>query len=136
MAKKEKKIIDKKDSKIVKISLSDILKKGMVKLEPRDMTKYAEDDKKKVEEDKIRYEKDLETEKNRFENLTCPSCKSRKKAQQTITHRDGPLIIGGNSVSVLADYCICQNCGTMFVDLNKKKVAPPYQGMFSHRTFY
>ena len=118
-----------------------ILKPG-AKLSPRDITKEKEADEKKVKEDLIRYEKDLKEEEIRFKNLPCPSCKNKKKEINIISHIDGPTVYGGhnNRAVVLAEYCICQGCGIMYVDLNKKKVTPPYSGMFStslyNRNYY
>ena len=142
MAKSKK--VPKENSKRVKITFEKInsghiLKPG-VKLEPIDMTQVYEDDRKKVEADKIRYQKEVEAEKERFENLPCPSCKSINKNRNVISHMNGQTVYGGrNSSTVYADYLICQSCGTMYVDLNKKEIAYPYKGFYdfsSHNNFY
>lgn len=142
MAKRKK--VPKEESERVqitfkKINSEDILKPG-AKLEVRDMTQFHEEEKNKVEVDKLRYEKEVDVENKRFNNLPCPSCKSKKKIQQKITQRNGPVIYGGiNGVNILADYLICQSCGTMYVDLNKKEITPPYKsynGIYSRTNFY
>ncbi len=132
MSKKIRKPIDKKESKRIKITIDDIFSKGWKKLEPIDMTKHYEEDKKKVEKDKIRYQKDLKAEEKRFENISCPSCKNTNKKRNVISHMNGPVIYGErNSSTVYADYLICQGCGTMYVDLNKKEITPAYKGCMS-----
>lgn len=129
MAKKEKKIINKKDSKRVKITMTDILKLGFKKLEPVDMSKFHEEDKKKVAKDKLRYEKELKAETIRYENLACPVCRDTKKERNVISHMNGQVVYGGrNSSTVHADYLICQGCGLMFVDINKKEITSAYRG--------
>jgi len=126
MAKKPEK---PKASKIVKINFKSInnLPQGFKKI---DTTKIYEDQEKKlnklIEESEERYKRETEEEKSRIEKLKCPCCKSVKKSPVTITHRDGPLVCGGhNSVQTLANYNVCQNCGVMYVDLNKKEIAYP-----------
>lgn len=132
----KKKTIDKKDSKIVKISMKDI-SKDWKKIKPIDMTKHHEEDKKKVEVDKIRYENDLKAEEKRFTNINCPSCKSTNKKRNVISHMNEPVIYGGrNSSTVYADYLICQECGTMYVDIHKKEIAPAYKGFMSPRGLF
>jgi hypothetical protein len=142
MKKREKKIIDKTDSKRVKITMKDIMKDiGFTKIDPAEMKKRMDDhfkeDKKKVADDKIRYEKDLKAEKERFENICCPSCISTKKERNIISHMNGPVVCGGiNSSTVSADYLICQGCGTMYVDINKKEITPQYRGYMSSHGLY
>lgn len=124
---------------IKKIStLSKNLYEGFKQMKPEDMKKRMDktikDDEKKVEKDKVRYKKDLKTEKKRFENLACPVCKSLNKKQNTIyERRSEPVVYGGRNApsKVLSDYCVCQDCGVMFVDINKKEVQPAYGGMFN-----
>ncbi len=126
---KQKKETDKKESKRVKISFQ---KLEDIKFKPVDMNKVFEEDNKRVESDKVRYQKDLKQEKERFENLPCPSCKNTSKDRNIIRSSNGPVIYGGrNSSTVYADYLICKNCGTMYVDLHKKEITPPYEGLFS-----
>jgi hypothetical protein len=127
---------EKKDSKRVKISMKDILKPGLPEgFKPIDMSKVYEEDKKKVEADKIRYKNDLKKEGERFDNLSCPCCKNTNKKRNIISHMNSPVVYGGrNSSTVHADYLICQNCGIMYVDLNKKEINPPYEGLFSSKS--
>ena len=120
---------EKKESKRVKISFQ---KLEDIKFKPVDMSKVYEEDKKRVESDKVRYQKDLKQEKERFENLACPCCKSTNKKRNIISIGNGPVVYGGrNSSTTYADYLICQNCGIMYVDLHKKEITPPYEGIFS-----
>lgn len=119
----------KSKSKITRISpVEDILSKlkSEGKVKPIDMKKIYEDREKQFKADEERYERETKAEKLRIEKLKCPCCKSIKKSPVCISHRDGPLVCGGrNHVSILAEYNVCQKCGTMYVDLNKKDVAPP-----------
>ena len=127
---KQKKETDKKDSKRIKITFDDFRKD----FKPIDMSKVYEEDNKKVEADKIRYKKDLKEEEKRFDNLACPCCKSTNKKRNIISQMNGPVVYGGrNSSTVYADYLICQNCGIMYVDLNKQEINPPYEGLFSSK---
>lgn len=138
------------NSKRIKITFDSInfqkgfkpsMPEGFQKMDPVELQKKfketQKEDEKKVKADKLRYEKDLKIEENRFKNLPCPVCKNKNKDRKRITHMDGPVIYGGrNSVDVLADYLICQNCGVMYVDLHKKEVAPAYRGMFAPRLMF
>jgi len=131
MAKKPEK---PKVSKRVKINFNTInkLPEGFKRIDFKkvDSSKIYEQRKKELEqevkESEERYKRETEAEKIRVEKLKCPCCKSVKKTPVTITHMDGPLVCGGrNSVQKLADYNVCQNCGVMYVDLNKKEIAHP-----------
>lgn len=125
---------EQKESKRVKITLEGIGKLPS-NFKPVDMNKVYEEDKKRVEADKLRYKKDKQEEETRFNNLPCPCCKSTNKSRNIISTSNGPLIYGGrNSSSVHADYLICKDCGVMYVDLNKKEVNPPYEGLFSSKS--
>ena len=118
-----------------RVKISDIMKPKIkvTDFKPVDMAPFYEEDKKKVEADKIRYEKELKEEDERYNNLACPVCKSKDKKKNVISHNNEPIVYGGrNSVNILAEYCICQSCGSMYVDLNKNKVTYPYQGFFSN----
>jgi hypothetical protein len=114
---------ENKYSKRVKITMKDILPAGF---KPMDMSKYYEDRKKRIEEDEERYKREIKAEELRRVKLKCPCCKSAKKEPVSITHRDGPLVCGGrNHVQTLAQYNICQDCGVMYVDLDRKEIALP-----------
>ena len=145
MAKKPEK---PKVSKRVKINFDTINKGKIVKInsvipegfKKVDSSKIYEQRKKELEqevkESEERYKRETEEEKVRIEKLKCPCCKSIKKTPVTITHRDGPLVCGGrNNVEKLADYNVCQNCGVMYVDLNKKEIAYPISMIDRFRFF-
>ena len=145
MAKKPEK---PKVSKRVKINFDTINKGKIVKInsvipegfKKVDSSKIYEQRKKELEqevkESEERYKRETEEEKVSIEKLKCPCCKSIKKTPFTIAHRDGPLICGGrNSVQKLADYNVCQNCGVMYVDLNKKEIAYPMSMRDSFKFF-
>lgn len=103
-----------------------------IKFEPVDMEKYYKDREKRLKAEEERYKKETKAEEERIKKLKCPCCKSIKKSPVCISHRDGPLIVGGrNYVNILAEYNVCQNCGTMYVDLKKKDIEPP-PDRFSH----
>jgi len=141
MAKKPEK---PKVSKRVKINFKSInnLPEGFKRVDFKkvDSDKIYEQRKKELEqevkESEERYKRETEEEKVRIEKLKCPCCKSVKKTPVTITHRDGPLVCGGrNNVEKLADYNVCQNCGVMYVDLNKKEIAYPISMIDRFRFF-
>jgi hypothetical protein len=113
-----------------KPTVEDIVKPGF-EFKPVDMASFYEEDKKRVEEDKVRYETEKKEEETRFNNLACPVCKNTDKKINRIAPINEPIVYGGrNSVNILAEYCICQGCGSMYVDLNKKEITYPYQGFF------
>lgn len=136
----KKKTIDKKDSKRVKITIKDIIKpdlwEGFKPIDPDVIDKIRADDEKRVEADEIRYEKEKKEEEERFNLIPCPSCKGIDKKRNIISHMNEPLVCGGRNYSTVhADYLICQGCGTMYADLNKKEIAQPYEGMYSRSRF-
>jgi len=141
MAKKPEK---PKVSKRVKINFKTInnLPEGFKRVDFKkvDSDKIYEQRRKELEqevkESEERYKRETEEEKVRISKLKCPCCKSVKKSPITITHRDGPLVCGGrNSVQKLANYNVCQNCGVMYVDLNKKEIAYPMSMRDSFKFF-
>ena len=70
---------------------------------------------KRDEEQKAR-----EKEERRIADLKCPSCKSKNK--KYFERRDSNGIIGPGYRSWIVDaYYVCQDCGTMFKDLQKNQ---------------
>ena len=126
MAKKK---IKPEDSKRVKINFKSV--NGLEGFKPIDMTKMYEQRRKELDKEisdsQERYKKETSDEEIRISKLKCPCCKSIKKFSITISHHDGQLILGGRNApaQILADYNVCQDCGVMYVDLNKKKIEPP-----------
>ena len=61
-----------------------------------------------------------EKEEARIALITCPSCKSTDK--EHIIKSDSNGVCGpGYHSWIIDEYFVCNNCGTMFKDLSKKK---------------
>lgn len=86
-----------------------------------DWEKRAKENQDRFEKAKLEYEKAIQDEKIRFNNIVCPVCKSVDK--KAISHSDNNGIIGpGYHSHVIFEYLTCENCGVMYKDL--KKSAP------------
>jgi len=60
------------------------------------------------------------TEASRIAKIKCPSCKSTSK--EHVQKRDDNGIIGpGYSSWLIDEYFVCNKCGTMFKDMEKRK---------------
>jgi transposase-like protein len=83
----------------------------------------------RVEKDKIRYDDEVREENLRItHNLQCPVCTNIQKEKVNISFRNGPVVYGGrnNRSTNLAEYYVCQHCGSMYVDLKKRDIPLPY----------
>ena len=121
-----------KKNQIKKTNSSEEILKGLKKI---DMSDYDQKRQEQLNQeiiqykkDLVQYEADLEVEKHRIEMLGCPVCKSINKEKVTIRQpRTEPLVLGGRNapIKTLAQYHVCQGCGVMYVDLNKKTLTAP-----------
>jgi len=121
-----------KKNQIKRINQTEDILKGLKKVDMSDWAakrqEQLEQEKEQYKKDLIQYEADLETEKHRIEMLGCPVCKSTNKEKVTIRQpRTEPLVLGGRNapIKTLAQYHVCQGCGVMYVDLNKKTLTAP-----------
>ena len=63
-------------------------------------------------------EKENEKEKNRFNNIECPVCKSKNKTKVEKQNNNG-IIGSGYSSWVTESYLVYNDCGVMYKDLKK-----------------
>ncbi len=112
---------------IKRLTVTDIFKNGECK--PVDMKAHLEKREKEIKEDQQRYEAEVAAEKERLKDLSCPVCKNTDKKHVVIS-KDNGIIGPGYHSRVLQDYYVCQGCGIMFVDLNKKEIRFPKDDFF------
>jgi len=129
-----------KKNKIIRINQSEDILKGLKKIDQEEISKAfkkrLEEDKKQYQKDLAKYEKDIKAEEKRITNLGCPVCKSTNKEKVTLREpRTEPLVLGGRNapIKTLAQYHVCQGCGVMYVDLNKKTLKKPLNPEERHR---
>ena len=131
-----------KKNQIKKTNSSEEILKGLKKI---DMSDYAQKRQEQLNQeiiqykkDLVQYEADLEVEKHRIEMLGCPVCKTSVKEHITLhEQRTEPVIYGGRNAPLrtLAEYYVCQGCGTMYVDLHKKEIVAPFDPEQRNRFF-
>lgn len=100
------------------ISSSDILS-GLVPMEI-DYEKRRTDSEKQHERLLKEYEEKVNVEKLRFEDLSCPVCKSKDKKIESQSTSNGVIGPGYHS-SILFEHLVCQACGILYKDLSKPK---------------
>ncbi len=98
------------------IRSTDILS-GFVPMEI-DYEKRRADSEKRYELLLKEYEAKMEAEKSRFENLSCPVCKSKDKKIESQSTSNGVFGPGYHS-SILFEHIVCQACGILYKDLSK-----------------
>jgi transposase-like protein len=104
------------------LSIKDIFKN--VEFKPIDMKEFYKNREKEIAKDQKRYKREVAAEEKRLKSLACPCCKSKERKSVVISKNNG--IIGpGYHSHILQEYYVCQNCGVMFVDLNKKAIKYP-----------
>ncbi len=64
------------------------------------------------------YNESIEKEKIRFNELKCPVCESNNKKEICISENNGVLGPGHRN-HIIQQYIVCQDCGIMYVDINK-----------------
>ena len=92
-----------------------------------DMKEVYENQRKMETEDLERYKSEVEEEKARISEMSCPACRSKEK--EHYVKRDSNGILGpGRSSWLIEEYYICKGCGIHYSDLNKKEISKPYKG--------
>ena len=76
---------------------------------------------KKLEKENLKKkeEENKKLEKERIDNLGCPLCKSKEKKIVKYSESNGVCGSGYYS-NIIFEFYICQNCGIVYKDLNKK----------------
>jgi hypothetical protein len=81
---------------------------------------YAENYQDRIDRKNKEYLETKEKEEARIALIECPSCKSTDK-EHIIESNSNGIIGPGYSSWVTNEYFVCNNCGTMFKDISKKK---------------
>ena len=95
-----------------------------------DYEKRAKDNQERYEKALKDYNEAIEKERNRFDELKCPVCKSLNKKETTISENNGVIGSGYHS-HITLQYLVCQDCGVMYKDINKpEKIHYPSKNNF------
>ena len=73
-----------------------------------------------IKEKKDAEEKARKEELNRIQKIKCPSCKSTS-TDHVEKRNDNGIFGPGYSSWVVDEYFVCNKCGTMFKDMEKRK---------------
>jgi C4-type Zn-finger protein len=89
------------------------------------MDSFYSDWEAQIKKEEEKYYKEVEQEKDRVKNMTCPCCKSTDK-QHFVQSENNGVMGSGYSSWVIQSYYVCMSCGIHYSDLSSKEIEKPY----------